>query len=217
VEDVLIAFGKRWLSQRGVKFAQSLLPQAELAHAQPLLRHGFHHVTTLLHLDKDLTLADRHSDETPRLRCQAFDQCDAGIFKKVLLDSYEKTLDCPELNDLRTADEIIAGYRQMPGCRVEDWYLVWVDGQPVGVLILVPGVEPGAREMAYLGLTLAARGKGLGAAITLWAMDQTRAAGDSRMTLSVDARNAPARRLYAALGFREFESREVILAVLAKP
>ena len=79
----------------------------------------------------------------------------------------------------------------------------------MGVLITMTPDQSTAWELAYLGLVPSARHQGLGTALTRKVMAEAWAAGAMRVTLTVDGRNQPAKRLYAGLGFAEFERREV--------
>ena len=107
----------------------------------------------------------------------------------------------------------MTGYRSLPGCDLERWSLAWHLGRPVGVLILNSVPESSAWELCYVGLAPEARRQGLGADLTRMAQREARFAGAGKMTLTVDRRNAPARRMYERLGFVEFERREVYLWV----
>jgi mycothiol synthase len=209
IEDRLVAFTCAGLRQRGCKFVQALLAPQDGEPAATLLRHDFRHITTLLYLEKTLELDGDVT--TPRLTYQQFPAADAASFQQTLLRSYQGALDCPELNEVRTADEVIAGYRAVPGCRLDRWWLAWQGEQPVGVLLTVemPGQE--AWELLYVGLVPEARRQGLGTEMTRKAMHEARTAGAERLTLTVDQRNAPAQRMYAALGFEEFDRRAVYL------
>jgi mycothiol synthase len=211
VEDQLVAFTCTWLRQRGCKFAQALLVPQHDEPAEILQRHGFRHITTLHYLEKIL---EPDGDlAPPRLIYQPFPAADSARFQQTLLGSYQDTLDCPELNEIRTADEVIAGYQAVPGCRLDRWWLAWQEDQAVGVLIAVemPGLP--VWELLYVGLVPAARRRGLGTDLTRKAMLEAWTAGAERMTLTVDQRNEPALRMYAALGFEEFDRREVYLKV----
>ena len=64
--------------------------------------------------------------------------------------------------------------------------------------------------MAYLGLTPAARGRGLGRATVIHALEVARPLR-ARLELAVDSRNTPAKRLYTQTGFRPTEVRGVHL------
>jgi GNAT superfamily N-acetyltransferase len=147
------------------------------------------------------------------LAYQPWDGCDRDLFQATLLASYEDTLDCPELNDARTADDIMAGYRAMPGCRPDCWWLAWHQGRPAGVLLLTEHGSPAQWDLTYLGVVRAARGCGVGRALTQKALDAAHAAGALQMTLTLDARNGPAERLYRDCGFEAFDQRQVYLAL----
>jgi mycothiol synthase len=53
--------------------------------------------------------------------------------------------------------------------------------------------------------------------LTGQAIAQTQAAGAGELTVCVDARNEPARRLYDDMGFVEFDRREAFLALWQVP
>ena len=110
---------------------------------------------------------------------------------------------------------MIAGYQGVPGCRLDRWWLAWQDEQTVGILIMVELQGQAAWELLYVGLVPEARGRGLGREMTLKAINDAFGAGAERMTLTVDARNEPALRMYAALGFEEFDRRAVYLNMFA--
>ena len=65
--------------------------------------------------------------------------------------------------------------------------------------------------LSYLGIVPEFRRRGLGRAMTLHTLRSVSERPVAHVTLSVDARNLPARRLYQALGFVETESNEVLL------
>jgi ribosomal protein S18 acetylase RimI-like enzyme len=82
------------------------------------------------------------------------------------------------------------------------------------VLLLTAGADGDEWEVAYVGVVPEARGRGVGRELMHKAVFEARAAGAGRLTLSVDARNGPARALYREVGFEPFDRREVFLAVL---
>ena len=217
IEDALLESALRWLRQRGARFVQSLLADADVPFAEPFFRHGFEHTTTLVYLQKSLTPQDAHAGDSSRLRYQSYPHCDASLFNALLLESYHDTLDCPELNDLRSGDEVLAGYRAVPGCQVERWWLAWHEDKAVGVLVSVPSREPATWELSYVGLAPSARRQGFGTEMTRKALADAYSVAATRLTLTVDARNEPARRMYRLMGFEEFDRREVMLTVFSTP
>jgi ribosomal protein S18 acetylase RimI-like enzyme len=93
----------------------------------------------------------------------------------------------------------------------ECWWLVFEEAQPVGVTMLVEMPDAMTWELAYVGLIPEARGRGLGRTMMLHAMHALLAHPTIALTLAVDARNVPARRLYESLGFIEIEFQDVLL------
>jgi|SRR5579883_1508052 len=206
-EDAVTTAACEWLRGRGVKVCQAFAPASEMASMAPLERAGFQHVTQLVFMRHEV---DRQRDE---LRPE--DWLDRTLylpafrdeFAKTLLATHENTLDCPELNGGRTDEEIVAGFDLPDRSTATAWhFLAKLDGQPVGLVMMNPGAE--TLELSYLGIVPAARGRGIGDKL----MRLVLGAGCTifkTITLSVDARNTPAMKLYARHGFFEYERREV--------
>lgn len=208
--DAVVSAACGWLRARGVKVCQVFA--ADAAGLAPLERHGFRHVTQVVHMrravdpDRDhpagLSVTLHPADSPP------------DVFADTLLRTYDGSLDCPELTGTRSVAEVLAGHRPADGLPTERfWFLVRHAGEPAGVVLFDVGTEPGALELAYLGLVPAARGRGLGDELVRFAVGHAATDGCHTLTLSVDARNGPAERLYRRHGFWEYDRREVWLAV----
>jgi ribosomal protein S18 acetylase RimI-like enzyme len=211
VEDMLVRHAVAWLRQRGAKLAQALLAPDEMFLADSLVRNGFALVTRLWYMRHDLNLPLHCLDTPARLDYQPFD--DGELFRRTLLRTYEDTRDCPEVNGVRTVDEVLEGHRAQGVFDPERWQLALDAGQPVGVLIATEMPESGEWEVAYMGVVPEARRRGFGREMLLRALCEARAAGAPSVTLSVDARNQPAWELYRSVGFEPFEQRAVYLAI----
>ena len=193
VEDDLMRAALAHLTRATV--LQTFLPPAQRDLAAPLLRHGFAHITDVLHMEHpggvhavagELELADADAD--------------SPAFERLLTRCHEDSADCPELNHGRTAADLIAGYRDTAP-EPHGWCVAVRRGHPVGIAIA------GMEDLAFLGLVPEARGQGLGVGFLNLVLD--RMAGPCRLT--VDERNAPARRLYERVGFVETDARQVYL------
>lgn len=212
-EDQLFAWGRRWLRQRGVKIAQALLVDPD-RECPSLLRNGFDHVTQLLYLRH--TLVDLPSFWPPalsRLRTESYGDCRPGIFEQTLMRTYRESLDFPEMNDVRTVEEILAGSRAEGVFDPRLWWLAWENGLPVGVALLSASAEGEAWDLAYLGVVPEARRQGVARELLLSVLLEARGTGIGQVTLCVDGRNGPARSLYHRFGFELYDRREVYLAV----
>jgi GNAT superfamily N-acetyltransferase len=64
-----------------------------------------------------------------------------------------------------------------------------------------------------MGVLPAARGHGWGAGIVRYAQWLAGQAARGRLVLAVDAANAPALRMYAAAGFRQWDQTSVFLRI----
>jgi ribosomal protein S18 acetylase RimI-like enzyme len=212
VADALVRHAAGWLRSSGVKLAQAFVPEADEALTDPLPRNGFPHVTDLVHLRNDLDPADPPAADAGPFRWRTYARCDADRFHRTLLATYEDTLDCPEINGARSLDEVLAGLRS-DGFDPDRWWLLERGGEPVGVLVLSAPAGAAAWELAYLGVVPAARGTGCGRALVARALAAARAGGAGGLSLFVDARNAPALRLYRAAGFHVCDRWKVFLAV----
>jgi ribosomal protein S18 acetylase RimI-like enzyme len=207
--DALIETALLWCRANGCMIAQALIAHEHLALAEPLLRHGFHHIAPMYIMQHDLRDVP---DEPPSpLGYHAFQPSLAAAFARTLEQTYVGTLDCPELNGKRTMDEILAGHRGQGKFHPECWWLVSEGDRPVGVVLMTEMPDGLTWELMYLGLIPEARRRGHGRAMTQHALNWLRQQPATHMTLSVDGRNGPARRLYQSLGFVEAECHEVLL------
>jgi mycothiol synthase len=210
-EDSLLRHACAWLRQRGVKLVQTLLSPVETFLATALLRNGFTAVTRLWYMRHDLNLPVHGLNTPARLDYQTFD--DDALFRQTLLRTYEATLDCPEVNGVRHVEEVLEGHRAQGAFDPQRWWLVRGNGQPVGVLMMTEMPESGDWEVAYMGVVPEARRRGFGREMLLHALCEARAAEVPTVTLSVDARNEPAWKLYRSLGFEPYDQRVVYLAI----
>ena len=139
-------------------------------------------------------------------------------FRAVLQATYVGSLDMPELEGARGLDDILEGHRAAGLFVAERWQLGRIPGEPESAAVLLLAEVHGrdAWEVIYLGLTPAARRRGLGRTVLRHALDL---AHDNvpRLELAVDLRNAPAVRLYQAAGFTVRDRRAIHLAVLGGP
>jgi ribosomal protein S18 acetylase RimI-like enzyme len=135
-------------------------------------------------------------------------------FRSVLQATYAGSLDMPELEGIRALDDIIESHRAAGRFVAERWWLGRVHGRPefAAILLMAEVSARNAWEVIYLGLTPAARGRGLGRAVIYQALQLARS-HVPWIELAVDLRNTPALRLYEAAGFVARDRRTVHLAI----
>jgi ribosomal protein S18 acetylase RimI-like enzyme len=151
----------------------------------------------------------------PDFRWRPFEPAIAAEFREVMQATYVGSLDMPELEGARGLDDILAGHRAAGLFVPERWRLGRVPGEPEAAAVLLMAEAPGRDvwEVVYLGLTPAARGRGLGLAAIRHALELARGRA-SYLELAVDLRNTPAVRLYRSTGFTPRDHRSVHLAIL---
>jgi ribosomal protein S18 acetylase RimI-like enzyme len=130
------------------------------------------------------------------------------------LQSYEASLDCPRLNGRRNVEDIIAGHKATGSFEPDLWHLLLEHGLPRGVLILSPSIGDSVVELVYLGLSRAARGRGLGDLLMSLARHAVSRIGRQTLSLAVDSINEPALKLYFRHGLAQNGSRLALLREL---
>lgn len=202
------------LKARGFLLAQALLDESAPSRgATDLTGGGMPHVTDLVYLEGDTDRAIPLRPGLPSIDWAPFALATEAGFRAVLQATYTDSLDMPELEGLRSLDDVITSHRAGGRFAADRWQVGRVHGEPgAGAVLLMSALaDRDAWEVAYLGLTPAARGRGLGRAVLAHAAALARPHA-ARLELAVDVRNHPAHRLYQAAGLRPFDRRAVHLA-----
>jgi ribosomal protein S18 acetylase RimI-like enzyme len=172
------------------------------------------YVTDLLTLSRSTEEELEVGPGVPELRWRGYEEVGEERFGEVLEATYEGSQDMPELVGVRGVGEMRAGQEAIGRFEADLWLVGEVEGEPgaAGVLVLADGEERGCMEVVYLGLTVGARGRGLGRRVVAEAVRRSRGRRP-RLELGVDERNGVALRLYRRVGFREVGRRSVYLRV----
>ena len=209
------------LRHQGIRIAQALVdPSGPATTAGDLVRGGLPRVTTLTFLERPTHRPESdnftRTSGSPTFRWQTLSPATEADFRSVLQTTYRGSLDMPELDGVRSLDDVMASHQAAGRFEPTHWSVGHIDDEPEAAAVLLMSEVPDRQvwEIAYLGLTPAARGRGLGRVALTHAYQQARDAQIPRIELAVDARNLPASRLYAAAGFKPFDRRVVHLAIL---
>jgi ribosomal protein S18 acetylase RimI-like enzyme len=151
------------------------------------------------------------------LEFEPYREADHDRFAELVEATYRATLDCPALDGIRDIEDVLAGYRTSGGHRPELWLIVRHESRDVGCLLLADHLDQGNCELVYMGLVVEARGSGWGRHVTRHAQWLTRQTGRSRLVLAVDEANWPARKMYASVGFHDWDRRSVYLKLFDTP
>jgi len=198
-------------ASRGVHLAQLLADPSDGQLQQTFNRSGFIHIAELLYLQSALRRVPAPPRMAEGLSWQTYSDQSHPLFCRAILRSYIQSLDCPALAGLRDIEDIVAGHRSSGEFDPQYWHVLLDAEEPIGVVLLtrVPRVE--MAELVYLGVVPEARGRGIGDVMmkqALWGVSQM---GLQRLTVAVDARNAPALKLYFRHGLGHIGSKTALL------
>lgn len=194
IEDELITTALAHLHSATI--LQTFLPPEQLPLADPLLRHGFQHVTNVLHMEHPGGVIAPPSV----LELQSGPDVNSSSYQQLLMRCHEDSWDCPELNHRRSIQDLLAGYQETSP-DLHDWKIIRWHGEPVGTVIL------SGNEVSFLGLVPPFRGQGIGTELIRQVLDHM----GKPCRLIVDERNIPARRMYDRVGFEVIDLRHVLL------
>jgi mycothiol synthase len=131
--------------------------------------------------------------------------------------SYIDTLDCPELCGMRQTEDILDSHRATGVFDPALWWLILLDGEPHGCVLLSHLPDHSCVELVYIGLSPELRGKGIGGHLLRMGIAAASNLAADHMACAVDLRNRPARRLYEHMGFREFGQRIALVKPIGGP
>ncbi|MCE9565666.1 MAG: GNAT family N-acetyltransferase [Planctomycetes bacterium] len=210
IEDALVLAAADWLRGRGVKVCQVFATPEELTDLAPLVRHGFQRTTELVFMSRDLSPDESLPEPIHPIIFIPESPPFSPEFREALLSTHERSMDCPELNGERTADELLAGFADwVPG---NEWYLAVDRDVVLGVVLFAAGTEPDVLELSYLGVVPLFRQCGFGTELLDFAIAAATLSKVNKLVVTVDARNEPGLRLYRKRGFVETARHEVFLA-----
>lgn len=172
---------------------------------------GFRHLAQLIYLQ-----SDSHAVFSPpqELSWVSYSDETRALFARVVEETYQDSLDCGSLNGVRNIDDILASHQATGQFDPQLWQIGMVGNEPVGVILLGYIEEQHAYEVAYMGCLPPWRGRGYGSSLLARGFSLARARNVFSMTVSVDERNVPARKLYQTFDFHEVMRRGVWIRVL---
>ena len=183
-----------------VALAQGMTPAEDPLSGAPFVEAGFLDLAVLACMERTNGRQTRRPDLPQGVELVAT-KGDHSL-QPLLRATYEETLDCPGLADLRKDEDILEGHRRGGRFDPSLWTVLRVEGREAGAALLNRATSGDSIELTYLGLAKWARGRGFGALLLDAALWKASGAPERTVTLAVDERNAPAERLYRSRGFR---------------
>jgi ribosomal protein S18 acetylase RimI-like enzyme len=218
----LIAHAAEEMASRGVRLFQSLIGVDDAVNREALQREDFCEIAVLLYLERPAARGGAPPEpDTPdsmvsrACRWMTYTAADHDAFARLIEATYIDGLDCPGLSEWRDIEDVIEGHKHAGRFDARRWSLLICDGRPAGCILFAENPLRPTMELVYMGVHPDFRRQSVGRYILDWGlhnvcMDQT-----TSVTLAVDARNAPARRLYDQAGFRQTMRRRAMIRPLA--
>jgi hypothetical protein len=171
-----------WLGQQQIELTQMLFEHITDIEERLLIEGGYEYLTDLLYL---ACLAEEFPTIRPTTELEFLPY--ESIYHhrlKLLIDAtYQRSLDCPKLNDLLDTDQVLLGYQSSGVFRPELWSIVQYNGQDAGCLLLADHPDYDNVELVYMGLAAWARGRKWGTEIARYAQWQSFNLGRARLVL----------------------------------
>lgn len=208
---------------REIRLAQALPEPDEPWAVRAFLDAGFREVGNLAYLRLPMSKLPQSGPDGPWPEGIAVRTVgdlkgpDRAMLLMALDRSYEETLDCPELCGLRDTADVLESHRATGAFDPRLWWLITLHGQPHGCMLFNICPDHGSVELVYLGLSPELRGRRIGSQLLALGLSTLRGVDAEQVTCAVDLRNAPAHRLYARMGFREFGRRVALVHPVNTP
>ncbi len=211
IEDELLIETARRLDAAGAWIGQALLEPNQSREHAAMQRNGFARMTELQFFERPLTGTSSSWAKQMKLSSLSYEPYRGSrnrlAFVNVLEATYRGSLDCPELNGARDGRQSLKNHAAAGSFNPDMWRLYRQPGADVGILLMADRPEQQAWEVLYLGVVESARGRGVGRAMLLDALDAARDAQLERLLIVADVRNVPAISLYESLGFQSVATR----------
>jgi ribosomal protein S18 acetylase RimI-like enzyme len=200
----------------GLFILQAFLDELDDENVRLLTQSGFESLARMLFMERRVSERDRNIPLDKHIRWLPHSAARHDDFVSVVTKTYEGTLDCSKIAEVRDVNLTLESYRARDGFDPSLWLLAEIEQEYAGCLLLSCRSDRRSCEVAYLGVVPAHRGKGLGRKMMEKGLFEVslRAPG-CLLTLAVDEANSPAVELYRALGFVTVERKQVYFSLLA--
>ena len=193
---------------RSIMLLEVLVSRGRVVLRNLLEESGFSYLTRLRYLTRDVSRRVRSSKAAHDLEWVEYALGNELLFQRTLEETYRQSQDCPELTGIRRTADVLAGHRAAGIFDPALWWVAMRGDKPAGVMLLNRIPRQPVLEVVYMGVTHAARRTGVADALLQRALDAGARTGVVGLSLAVDQRNTPARRMYARWDFVEKGARD---------
>jgi len=209
----LVAAAVAKLADAGCSLAQALLVPGD-TRGQDFEANGFVLIAEMIRMERESALRSDQSLDHGGMEFVSYEQASEHDFEKVIEQTYGESLDCPELDGVRTVTDTLESYKAAGSFRPDLWLLARQRGNWVGCVLLSHATAECSCEIQYMGVIPPARGQQIGRILCERALLDARRIGARKLVLSVDSRNRPAIDHYRAMRFIETNRRRVYILML---
>ena len=200
-----------WAFRQGSNLIQVLIEMTDHYRRELCLKSGFHCLTDLIYMHYPILATRRTPPLPPHYQWLTYEPAHHDLFKQTINQTYQDSLDCPELTQLRNMDDVMDSH-QAAGLFTPRWWKILLHNQkPAAVLLLSPLKSSDVLELTYMGLIPSFRGRGLGRLVLEEALRCIPLSNCRNLTLAVDCRNKPACQLYLNFGFEVIFRRTTLI------
>jgi len=202
VEEICRHFGSN-----GVHLTQVLLESQSRQAREFFASMAFNEIAELIYLQGAVPKNSLAPTLPEHMRLVEYSPATHAIFADAITKTYQDSLDCPVLSGMRDIEDVIAGHQATGEFDPAGWQVLLKGDEPMGVFLLSRIPHSDAVELVYLGLCPQARRKGLGNLLMKQIFSLILRDHGRRLSLAVDAKNAPALKLYFQFGMRQVATR----------
>jgi len=191
-----------------VSFSMMILQESSY-NLQPILKKsGYDSLCQVETLYQQL-ISERDQPVPPTLEFIPGAESDPAALISMIEATYQQSLDCPKLQEMRSTHEILVGYQNQGSIPTGGWSFVHHDNTAIGCLLMTAFRGERHWELTYFGLIPEARGRGWGIQVVEQACSRAAKAGAELLITTVDRTNRPALAIYKQLGFILLEKNEI--------
>ena len=199
-----------------LSFLQLMVCPEESAKIKLAKQAGFEVFSTIHYMYREINSKIGVVRIPPKVSWQNYSKNNHDIFAAVIEQSWQESLDCPELPTVRSVEETIESYKAAGIFTRTYWSLMLVDDEPAGICLLSPLNADKSIELTYTGVIPKYRGQGLGRVMLNRAISLSAIDGYKIMTLAVDKNNHYAMNMYRESGFSDMFIKTAMLYVFGQ-
>ncbi len=205
---------KKSAAEKNLNFLQLMISPDDTHKIAFANRAGFKRAADIHYMYREVNSRIGIFRIPPYVSWQTYNTDNHNVFADIIEKSWQDSLDCPDVDGLRTVEDTIKSYKASGIFTSRCWSLLCVNNEPAGVCLLSPLPSQGSIELTYMGVVPGCRGKSLGRIMLNRALSLSAIDGYKLMTLAVDSNNFYAWNIYKAAGFKDMFVKAAMLCQL---